>query len=307
MQYIAESTEFKLKNSVVTLGKFDGFHIGHQMLIDHIMELKECGYQAVMFTFHMHPNNLLHEEEFKLIYTEEEKHEQLKKLGIDVLIAYPFTKETASMTAPQFVEEVLVKKLDVQAIVVGSDFRFGKDRQGDVALLKSLSERFGYEVYCYDKVTYHGEVVSSTRIRNEIVNSNMIEVKEMLGRPFSITGTVMHGRKLGRTLGLPTINIIPSEDKLLPKNGVYLSWTLIDGVIYQGVTNIGYKPSVSNEQILGVETYLFDFDQNVYGKEVEVMLLSFIRPEMRFGCVEELKAQMLVDIKEAKERHRTME
>lgn len=300
MRYIEEKTDFKLHNSVVTLGKFDGIHIGHQMLLNHVIELKQQGYQSVMFTFSLHPYNLFSEKEFSMIYTNEEKLHKLQEEGLDVLIAYPFTKETAALEPEEFIEEVLVKKVDAKVIVVGNDFCFGKNRRGNVDLLIRHASKYGYKVYAYEKVEYNGRVVSSTRVREEITKGNMEAVNKMLAKPFSIRGVVVHGRKLGRTLGMPTINMIPPEDKLLPPNGVYAATIEIDGKNYYGVSNIGQKPTVSDERRTGLETFIFDYEGDLYGRELEVCLYYHQRPEMKFNGIDELKAQMEQDIQNAK-------
>ncbi|MDO5522194.1 MAG: bifunctional riboflavin kinase/FAD synthetase [bacterium] len=296
MKYFVETTDFHLKNSVVTLGKFDGLHIGHQMLIDHVVELKKKGYQSVMFTFSLHPYNLFSKEETKLIYTNEEKLLKLREEGLDVLIAYPFTTKTASLEPEEFIKEVLVKQCDAKAIIVGNDFCFGKNRRGNVEMLKKYADEFGYEVHAYEKVEYEDGVVSATRIREEIEKGNMEDVENMLGRPFSVVGEVVHGRQLGRQLGMPTVNIMPSEGKLLPPNGVYASALEIDGKEYVGVTNVGYKPTVGDKNKLGIETYIIDFKGDLYGKILEVKLLHYMRPEQKFVSIEELKDQMHRDM-----------
>lgn len=300
MRYIEETTDFQLHNSVVTLGKFDGLHIGHRMLLDHVLELKQQGYQSVMFTFSLHPYNLFSEKEFSLVYTNEEKLYKLQEKGLDVLIAYPFTKETASLEAEEFIEEVLVKKVDAKVIVVGNDFCFGKNRKGNVDLLIKFASKYGYKVYAYEKVEYLGDVVSSTRVREELSKGNMEVVNHMLQNPYSIRSKVVHGRKLGRTFGMPTINMLPSEDKLLPPYGVYASSVEIDGESYYGVSNIGLKPTVRAEARPGIETYIFDYQGDLYGREVEVCLYHYQRPEVKFSGIEELKGQMEQDIENAK-------
>ncbi len=302
MKYIVETTDFHLKNSVVTLGKFDGLHIGHQMLIDHVIELKKKGYQSVMFTFSLHPYNLFSEKETKLIYTNEEKLLKLREEGLDVLIAYPFTTKTASLEPEEFIKEVLVKQCDAKAIIVGEDFCFGKHRRGNVDMLRKYAKELGYEVYAYEKVEYDNDVVSATRIRDEIAKGNMEVVTDMLGRPFSVVGEVIHGRQLGRQLGMPTVNILPSEGKLLPPNGVYASTVEIEGKEYTGVTNVGYKPTVGDKNQLGIETYIIDFEGDLYGKVLEVKLLQFMRPEQKFLSVQELKTQMHQDMKNVTEK-----
>ncbi len=299
MRYINETTDFQLHNSVVTLGKFDGLHIGHQMLLDHVLELKQKGYQSVMFTFSLHPYNLFSEKEIRLIYTSEEKYYHLKNMGFDVLVSYPFTRDTAALEPQDFIKKVLVDQLDAKVIVVGADFCFGKERRGNVALLEKYAPQYGYKVYAYEKLTSNSKVVSSTRVRDELAKGDMEEVEILLGRPFSIRGVVIHGRRLGRTFGMPTINIQPPEEKLLPPNGVYASTMIIDGIKRYGVTNIGYKPTVGAAPRPGVETYILDFSGDLYGETVEVNLHHYMRPELKFDTVEDLKEQMQLDMEQA--------
>lgn len=306
MKYIAETTDFQLKNSVVTIGKFDGLHIGHQMLIDHVLELKKQGYQSVMFTFSLHPYNLFNEKETRLIYTNDEKFQKLKEEGLDVLIAYPFTTKTAALEPEDFIKDVLVKQCDAKKIIVGNDFRFGRKGRGNVDMLIQYSKVYGYEVYAYEKVEYHDMIVSSTRVRDAIEKGQMEDVTKMLGKAFSIIGEVVHGRKLGRTLGMPTINIIPAEGKLLPPNGVYSSTVEVDGKEYVAVTNVGYKPTVGDENKLGIETYIIDYSGDLYGRVLEVKLYHFLRPEQKFSSIDALEKQMHADQMHAIQKFNTL-
>ncbi len=301
MEYIAGNTEFKYYNSAVTLGKFDGLHLGHQFLMNQVISYKEQGLKAVMFSFLYHPGNLFSEKEFELIYTEEEKLAKLEKTKMDVLVSFPFTRETKNIEPEAFIRQILVEKLDAKVIIIGNDFKFGHDRRGDVSLLKKYEEKYGYQVIACDKLQWEDSVISSSAIRNELKEGRMELVNSMLGQPYSILGEVLHGRKIGRTLGMPTTNIIPASNKLLPPNGVYVSHTIIGGNVYPGVTNIGYKPTVGAHESKGVETYIFDFDENLYGKVIAVELLHFLRPELKFDSLMELKEQMQEDIKRSKE------
>lgn len=301
MEYIAGNTDFKYKNSAVTLGKFDGLHLGHKQLIDLVISYKHQGLTAVMFSFLLHPCNLFSEKEFELIYTEEEKCSKLKRIGFDILISYPFTEETRRMEPEDFIREILIEKLDAKVIVVGNDFRFGAERKGDVALLKQYENVYGYKVIACDKIKYRNDIISSSSIRSALKDGKMELVNQMLGQPYSIRGEVVHGRRLGRTIGMPTTNLTPTSAKLLPPCGVYASKTLIDGVVYPGATNIGYKPTVGEEDHIGVETYIFDYNNDLYGKIIEVELYSYIRPEIKFGALEDLIQKMREDVRLTKE------
>lgn len=294
MQYISH-TDFKLKNTAVTLGKFDGIHIGHRRLLNCVKQYKEQGLETVVFSFLLPPAALLSDIELNLIFTEEEKKEQLEKFGIDTVISYPFTKDTLKMEPEEFVEELLIKQLDAKVIIVGSDFRFGHNRRGDIELLKGLGEKYDYQVEVFEKVKIEGSCVSSSRIRKEIRNGNMELVNKMLGQPYFVSGLVTHGRKLGRTLGMPTANVVPADEKLIPPFGVYVSKTEVDGVLYEGITNIGVKPTVGEEKKRLVETFLFDYQGDLYGKQLKTSLHYFERPEKKFDSIEELKTQMEKD------------
>ncbi len=296
MEYIAGRTDFKMTNSAVTLGKFDGLHRGHQLLINKIIEQKSRGYQAVMFTFMLHPGNLFSDKEIELIYTEEEKKYILEQWGLDVLVSYPFTRETASMEPEEFIQEVLIHKLDAKLIVVGSDYRFGKNRRGDTDLLKKWSSHYGYELCVIDKIRAEDKEIGSSLIRAELKDGNMEMVNDLLGNPYSIMGQVLHGRKIGRTIGFPTINLIPNSNKLLPPDGVYASVTTINGEKYPGLTNIGLNPTVGETPEKRVETYIFDYDNDLYNSFVSVALYSKERGEEKFNSLEELKEQMNKDI-----------
>lgn len=301
MEYIAGDTDFQYKNTAVTLGKFDGLHRGHQRLMDVVISYKQQGLTAVMFSFLMHPGNLFSDKEFELIYTEEEKVARLKHSGMDVLISYPFTEETRTMEPEEFIREILVEKLDAKVIAVGKDFHFGYRKKGDVNLLKAYADTYGYQVIDCEKLTWAHEVISSSAIRKALKEGDIEAANIMLGRPYAIRGEVLHGRRIGRTIGIPTTNLLPSSSKLLPPCGVYVSKTLIDGTYHDGVTNIGYKPTVGAEENIGVETYLFDFDENLYGRTIEVELFYYIRPELKFGSIEEMLIRMREDIIIAKD------
>lgn len=296
MKYIAGRTDFKLHNTVVTIGKFDGLHRGHQLLLNNIIEQKKQGYNAVMFTFMYHPSNLFSDKEINLIYTEEEKKYLLERSGLDVLVSYPFTEETAAMEPETFIKEVLIEKLDVKKIVVGTDFCFGHNRKGNVSLFEALSHEYGYELIVFDKMKVDDQVISSSFIRSEIAEGHIENANSLLGNPYTIIGEVQHGRKIGRTLGFPTTNLIPPQNKLLPPNGVYASITKINGIEHPGVTNIGYNPTVGTTPERRVETFIFDYDANLYGKTIEVVLYALERSEIHFNSLEELKEQMRKDI-----------
>lgn len=299
MDFIYGTENYYSENSAVTIGKFDGVHIGHRKLIGELM--KEKASKKIVFSFDMYPMNLFSNNEKKVIYTQKEKRILLEEAGLDVLWAYPFTKETAAMTPEIFVKEVLIGKLGVKKVVVGTDFCFGKDRAGNVETLTELSKKYGFAFEVVEKEVYKDSEVSSTRIRSALENGNIEEANDMLGRTFFIYGTVVHGKALGRNIGIPTINIVPESIKLLPPNGVYASITEIDGVKYYGMTNIGTRPTVNDGNFMNVETNLFDCNENLYEKEAIVRLYKYTRPEKKYVSVDELKQQLTNDAEEIRE------
>lgn len=300
MQYIRTS-EFQLHNSAVALGKFEGIHLGHQLLLNELKKQKDKGYESVVFTFDMPPRAaIIGDKKYSQIFTKAERRLFLERQGMDVMLEHPFTKDFAALTPEEFIEEVLVKKVDAKVVVVGSDFHFGKKRSGNLSHLKKGAEKFGYELIVKEKVQDQGKDISSTRIRELIEYGKMEDATRLLGRHYSVYGEVVHGKALGRTIKIPTINQVVEEMKLIPPNGVYISLVHIGDKVYQGVTNIGIKPTVESERIKGVETHIFDFEGDLYGQMVEVELLHFHRAEVRFNSVEELKAQMQDDISYAK-------
>lgn len=304
MEYIAATTEFKLSNTAVTIGKFDGLHLGHRQLLDLTVKYKEQKLTAVVFTFLLHPYCLLSDRDFELIYTEEEKRVKLKRLGMDVMISYPFCRETKDMEPEDFIRNVIKDKLDARVLIVGEDFRFGRNRRGDIAMLRQFEAECGYRLIACPKKVWNKQIISSSIIRNMIKDGRIEEANAMLGHAFSISGEVVHGRRLGRTIGIPTVNLVPPDMKLLPPCGVYASRIYAGGIYYNGVTNIGYKPTVGGEERIGVESHIFDMDKDLYGSRIEVELISFIRPEQKFATLDELSARMKEDIMIAKDRLR---
>lgn len=301
MEYITGTKEFSYTNTAVTLGKFDGLHKGHKKLLHQLKKEKENGLKSVVFTFDMPPMSLINGNRQSCLLTREERRLFHEENGVDVLVEFPFNEETARMEPEVFVEEVLVRSLGIRKLICGSDFRFGFNRRGDVKLLHELGQKFGFEVGVLELETVNGTEVSSTIIKNELKKGHLENVNEMLGYPFTIVGQVVYGKQLGRMLGSPTLNLLPPEEKMLPPDGVYASRTIFEGKLYDGITNVGCKPTVSNEMVRGVETHLFDFEGDLYGKIIEVQFLKFIRPEKKFDSVDTLKNQILLDIEQCRQ------
>lgn len=300
MEYITGNKNVKLENTAVTLGKFDGLHLGHQLLIEKVRSYKEEGYKAVMFTFKTHPGNFF-SKNIKQLYTEEEKVDLVAKMGIDYFVSYPFNEEIRSMEAEDFIKDILVNQLGAKQIVVGDDFRFGYNRKGDINLLTKLQEKYGYTLLVCKKKNFNDIIVSSSAIKETLEKGDMEKVNTLLGRDFSITSEVLHGRRIGRTLGMPTTNLKPKDNKYLPPMGVYASKTIIDGKSYNGVTSIGVKPTVVVTDEIGVETFIFDYDYDLYGKVITVEFCKYLREEIKFDSIDQLKEQMHVDMENAKD------
>lgn len=305
MLIIQKTTEIKLeKKSAVAIGKFDGIHLGHRKLIDRILEQKKDGTLAVIFTFEPSPETFFRGMEMKGLMTKEEKRLAFENMGIDVLIEFPLNRETAAISPERFITEYLVGKINAAFIAAGTDLSFGDKGAGDAGLLKRLSEANGYRVDIIDKVTFEGKQISSTLIREAVRDGNMENVEALMGEPYQIKGVVSHGRRLGRQLKMPTANIIPPETKLLPPAGVYYSYVWLDAVRYNAISNIGFKPTVSDDKVMGVETYIYDFNKDIYGKELTVEFLGFKRPEKKFDGLEALKAQIRTDIDDGRKYHK---
>ncbi len=304
MEYIKDLEGFKIEEkTAVTLGKFDGIHLGHQMLMKNVLEKKKNGYKAVVFTFDMPPGAFFSGKTHQTLLTNYERKLFLEKIGIDYLIECHFTHDIAEMEPEDFVEKILVDKLNTAYICAGDDCTFGKKARGDCKMLKAMSDEFGFEVEIEPKIKYKDEVISSTLIRKYIEKGEMKIANAMLGYPYTIIGKIVHGNQLGRKLGVPTANILPIKEKKLPPNGVYVSRTWIDDKSYMGITNIGSKPTVSDEVIISVETNIFDFCDDLYGKEVKIELFDYERPERKFESVEELTKVLKKDIEYGKNYH----
>ncbi len=293
MKYVKEKEKLMLPGpSAVTLGKFDGLHRGHQKLIDRVLEIGKQGYETVVCAFDTPSRKLL---------TGAERYEFLEKIGIGTLAEFQMDPPLMHMAPDAFVEQILVKRMHVGRVVVGPDFRFGYQRKGNVAYLQELGKSLGFQVEILEKEKDGDRPISSTYIREQLNEGHMEKVNDLLGYSFSTTGEVLHGRGLGHTIGIPTTNLIPPKRKLMPPNGVYATRSRFPHREYLGITNVGYKPTVGGEDFLGVETYLFDCHENLYGVESTVAFYHFLRYERKFDSLDKLKEQLLhTDVSQAK-------
>ena len=289
-----------IPNPVLTIGTFDGVHLGHQKIIQQLNEEAEkIGGESVLFTFYPHPRMVLYPENhgLKLIQTQVEKIDKLRRIGLQNVIVHPFTREFSRLTAVEFVRDYLVNRLNVKKLVIGYDHQFGKNREGSLQFLLDVCDTYGFEVVEIAAQEVDEVNISSTKIRRAIQDGEMAKAQMYLGEPFELYGKVVQGEALGRQLGFPTANLdVESEIKLIPKTGVYaVNVLLSDGLIYEGMMNIGERPTVNNESKTSIEVNLFDFTGDLYNEQITVQLLSRFRDEIRFDSIGELKEQLNKD------------
>ena len=285
------------KKTIVTLGTFDGVHIGHNAILDKICKVaKHENLESVILTFFPHPRKIVSNNyDIKLLNTIEEKAILLEKKGIQNFIVHPFDKTFSELSPREFVTQVLVDKLNIQKIIIGHDHKFGKDRAADFNDLINFGKEFGFEVEEISAQQINEVSVSSTRIRNSLLEGNVSLAKDYLGYPYVLTGNVVKGNQLGRTINFPTANIeIPEDYKLIPKNGVYIVTANVSNQTVFGMMNIGVKPTLG-ENKLAIEVHLLDFDKDIYKQKIQVHILERLRDEQKFESFEALKSQIELD------------
>ncbi len=293
-----------VEESVIALGNFDGVHLGHQKLIYRaVRNAKSAGKKSAVFTFSNHPRNFLgREEEVKSILYPSEKARIIRELGVDYLYNIEFNEEIMGKEAVDFIDEILIKKMNMKEAVCGFNYRFGKMAQGNPEILMQEGTVKGYGIHILEPIKIDGEIVSSTLIRNSIQNGEMVKCREFMGRNYIVGGKVVVGNKLGRKLGFPTSNIYIDKKMVSPPNGVYVTICHHNGVDYPSITNVGIKPTIGSYE-KNVETHIFNFDKILYNKEIRVEFLQKMRDEIKFKNVEELSNQIVSDCKEAKKYH----
>ena len=288
------------KNAVLTIGTYDGVHFGHQQIIKRINDIaKEIDSESILLTFNPHPRLILHpnDDTLKLISTIDEKEELLATFGLDHLVITEFSKEFASMEAEDYVEEILIKNFHPKKIVIGYDHRFGKDRKGDIHLLRKLANKYNFEVEEIPAQTLDEISVSSTKVRNALLVGNIKQANEFLAHPFTIKGKVVHGDKIGRILGFPTANIeISHPHKLIPASGVYAVKIKLENKFYKGALSIGYRETVFDNSTLTIEVFILDFEGDLYNKELDMIFVDYIRPQIKYENWDLLKIQIEKDV-----------
>lgn len=291
----------KPKNAVVTIGNFDGVHIGHQALFHQVIEKADgIGGTSIVITFDPHPIRVINSnKDFKLITLYEQKVELIAASGVDMLVCIPFDREFAAISAGDFVRDVLCGTIGMRAIVVGEDYSFGRNREGNIALLKEMGAKHGFEVMVSGWIGIRGHRISSTEIRTLVSEGRVDEAKKLLGRNYQVRGIVVHGRNRGgRLLGFPTANL-RLYDELCPKTGVYAVTVEHNNNRYKGVANVGYSPTFQDNEF-GVEVHIFDFDQKIYDQPIRLNFIRRLRGEKRFSGPEALAAQIRRDVEQAK-------
>jgi riboflavin kinase/FMN adenylyltransferase len=285
------------KKTILTLGTFDGVHIGHKKILERITQNTENGkYESLVLTFFPHPRMVLQEKsEIKLLNIISEKTKLLEASGIENLIIHPFNESFSRLTAEEFVHSILVDQFQIQKIIIGHDHRFGRNRTADIDDLIAFGEKYGFEVEQISAQEIQDVSVSSTKIRKALNEGDMDLANEYLGYNYFLSGKVVKGKQLGRTIGFPTANIEIDEDyKLIPKKGVYAVKAIIDNQEFSGMMNIGFNPTVEGEKQT-IEVHIFDFDKDIYGQNIEVSLVHYLREEQKFGSVDLLIKQLNQD------------
>ena len=279
------------------MGTFDGVHIGHRKILEKLIQNTETEeYESLVLTFFPHPRMVLQgQSEIKLLNTIAEKIDLLEKIGIQNLVIHPFDEKFSNLSAEEFVKSVLVEKFHVQKIIIGHDHRFGKNRSANIDDLIAFGKQYHFEVEQISVQEVDAVSVSSTKIRKALLEGNVAMANEYLGYDYSLSGTVVKGKQLGRTIGFPTANLKIEENyKLIPKNGVYIVKSILNQKTVFGMMNIGFNPTVAGEN-LTIEIHYFDFDANLYEQKISVSILSYLRPEQKFGSVTLLKEQLQKD------------
>lgn len=281
------------------MGTFDGVHIGHQKIISRLKEIaQQKGGESVLLTFFPHPRMVIFPEnnELKLINTLDEKVELLEQFGLDHLIILPFDKSFSRITPTEYIRDFLVNKINLNTLVIGYDHRFGRNREGSLELLTELAPIYGFDVEEISAQEIAEIKVSSTKIRNAILDGSITTASEYLNHHFTLQGEVVKGQQIGRTIGYPTANIFIEEPyKIIPKNGVYAIKGVIDGTVYDGMLNIGNRPTVSNTTKQTIEAHFFNLNHDIYNKKIKILFVKKLRDEKKYNSIDDLKIQLKQD------------
>ncbi|MBV1757378.1 MAG: bifunctional riboflavin kinase/FAD synthetase [Dethiosulfatibacter sp.] len=293
MQLIQDN-DIIFNNTCITFGYFNSLHKGHRSVISRLIEQESKGFNSLLLC--LEKDQRIVTDTKCDIYTMDEKFRILQKNGPMLMVSYPFAEVIESMEPEEFIKEILVGRLDAKVIVAGNNCRFGKHGDGNIQTLKKLSDKYGYELVSCETVKYEEKSITDDWINHEIIEGDIETANTLLGSPFTLWGSVIHGKALGRKFGMPTANLRLPENKIIPKHGVYATMSNIDGKWIKGLTNIGRRPSVDDHTHVSVETYLLDFSGDIYGKEVSLELHHYIRGVKKFNNLEEVTQQVKLDV-----------
>ncbi len=283
--------------TAIALGNFDGVHLGHQELIKEMIKIaKKNGYTSSVLMFDNHTKSVIDGKGPSLITCKKQRYDIIQALGVDLVYTMEFNQYIMKLSPEEFVTKVLIEKLNVKAVVVGNDYRFGYMACGDSQTLRELGREYGIEVKILEPLYIDGEIVSSTRVRKSILNGDIKLANKLLGRNYSIMGKVVQGKKIGNKLGFPTANMDPLGNYVLPKNGVYRTETIVDGIKYLSVSSVGYNPTF-REDTIKIESHILGFARNIYDLNIELIFIEYLRDEKKFDTIELLKEQIWKDVK----------
>jgi len=300
MKLLIDPTERLETQTAATIGNFDGLHLGHKQIISHVTDkARKDDLSSCVITFHPHPQKVLQNIDVPLLFPIRERFKLIEKAGIDVIACFTFTKELANIPANDFIADILVDLLKVKDLTIGPDFMFGYKRQGNAELLKKVGNVYNFDTQIVGPAVIGDEVVSSSKIRRIIKDGDVCKASKLLGYNFYIEGAVSEGEKRGRKIGFPTANLDTDWD-ILPKIGVYATKTHIDGEVHKSITNVGYRPTFGENQLL-IESHIFDFNEDIYKKRISVEFIDRVRDEKKFDSAEALTNQIKVDVGDVKD------
>ena len=303
MLHLHSLEDLSLQKTWLTIGIFDGVHCGHQEIIRHLTAgAKRANAAALVISFYPHPAAVLGKRKnVKYLSLPDEKAELLEKLGVDVFLGHPFGQEIAPLSAKEFMVRI-EKRVQLKKMLIGYDFALGKDRQGDAEYLTALGEKSGYAVQTFEPLLSEGAAISSSRVRDALADGHVRDAHHLLGHPYTLCGSVIHGDGRGRKINIPTANIEIKAEKITPKNGVYATWAILQGKKHPAVTNIGIRPTFTpDKERANIETHILGFSKNIYGEELKLELVERLRDEKKFSSVNELLQQIHADIEKAQE------
>ncbi|QZE13388.1 bifunctional riboflavin kinase/FAD synthetase [Halosquirtibacter laminarini] len=297
MEIIYHLESFEIPNAAITVGTFDGVHLGHQYLISHLVqEARTRGLCSVVFTFDPYPQEVFSKDpsHISILSSQNEKIRKIESLGVDYLVFFPFSRDFASLTAEMFIENILVEKLSLRFLLLGYDHKFGKDQVSEVAVLERYGDQYGFQLSRLGQKRVSDYNLSSSLIRKKIESGDLLHMKELLGEYYAVSGSVVYGKQIGRQIKFPTANIaVDDPRKLIPKVGVYAILIHYNGIVYKGMLNIGIRPTLNEQKpTCSIEAHIFDFNQDIYGKNLQIDFVQRVRDEIRFDSLDDLVLQL---------------